>query len=62
MHRLVAIRDAASMLGVSAQTLYRIIGRGELPIVKIGDRTLFRLQDLEQFVAQKTRRMEGGRG
>jgi excisionase family DNA binding protein len=56
VRRLVGIREAAETLGVSTQTLYRLIGRGELSVVKIGDRTLFRLDDLEAFIEQSTRR------
>jgi hypothetical protein len=35
--------------------IYRLIGVGELPVVKIGDRTLFRLGDIEALIARSVR-------
>jgi excisionase family DNA binding protein len=37
-------------LRISRQTAYRLIGVGKLRPVKIGDRTLFRPEDVEAFV------------
>lgn len=38
--------------GVSRATVYRLIRSGDLPVVKIGGRTVFRRADLEAFLAR----------
>ena len=55
VERLLSVREARDVLGVSSQTLYRLIGRGDLPVIKIGVRTLIRPSDLEEFVRRSTR-------
>jgi hypothetical protein len=43
--------------GVSASTLARIVRRGEIPIVKVGDRAFVDRVDLAEFIQRsKTRR------
>jgi excisionase family DNA binding protein len=54
--RLLSVTEACEALNVSRQLLYRMIGAGELPVVKIGDRTLFRPGDIETFIARSTKR------
>ena len=62
MQGLLDVRTASAHLGVSTQTLYRLVAKGEIAVVKIGDRTLFRLHDLEEFVAHNTRRRDRADG
>jgi excisionase family DNA binding protein len=57
--RLLSIREVRETLGVSSQTLYRLIRRGELPAVKIGARTLVREGELDAFVRGLERRRAG---
>lgn len=53
MVELLDIGEARQALGgVSVPTIYRLIGRGELPIVKVASRTFVRASDLEDFVAR----------
>lgn len=53
---LLSIRETAETLGVSRQTVYRLMAAGELPVVKIGDRSLFRPRDVEALIDRSTRR------
>jgi excisionase family DNA binding protein len=55
---LIGIRDAASVLGLSEDTIYRWVERGELPFIRLGTRQIrFRLSDLESWIISRT---EGG--
>lgn len=53
--RLFTVREAAVALSVSSQTLARLVRAGELPVVRIGSRVLFRPADLEDFVDRHSR-------
>jgi excisionase family DNA binding protein len=46
-------RDASVYLGVSTRMLDKLAGKNELPRIKIGSKTLFRVIDLEQFLLTK---------
>lgn len=45
----LSIEDAVNLLPVSRRTLYRMIERGEIPIKKIGQRTVIRRSDIDSF-------------
>lgn len=49
----VAVREAAKRLSVGKSTVWLLIARGELPVVRIGRRTLIRTVDLEAFAASR---------
>jgi len=46
------ISEASLASGIGRTTLYSLIGKGELPIVKIGTRTLIRRIDIESLLAR----------
>lgn len=48
--RLLNIEQVLWVLQVGRSTLYNLINQRQLTAVKIGDRTLFRPSDLEQFI------------
>lgn len=50
MEKLLDVKQACELLGISEATLYRIIRRNEVTIVKLRNRTLFRLADLDELV------------
>ncbi len=50
--------EAARLLSVSPGTVDNLRRRGDLPSIKIGARRLFRVADLDRWIAS---RMEGGR-
>jgi excisionase family DNA binding protein len=51
---LLPVEAAALLLGIGRTTLYELIKRREIAVVRIGRRTLLHRADLEQF-AQKRR-------
>jgi len=50
------VRAVSDQLGVSRQSIYRLVADGSLPVVKIHDRTLFRPSDVAALVERSTRR------
>ncbi len=46
-------RDAAKYLAMSTRTLDKLAADGDLPRIKIGTKTVFRLVDLESFLAER---------
>jgi excisionase family DNA binding protein len=45
-----SVPDAATRIGVSRSTLYTLIAAGQIPIAKVGSRTLVLDQDLHDFL------------
>jgi excisionase family DNA binding protein len=60
-HALLTPTEAARYLGVSADTLsvWRCVGRYALPYIKTGSRVRYRREDLDAWLAKRTR---GGGG
>ena len=56
MDQLLDVGQAQKLLGVSRPTVFRLVRSGEIAVVKIGSRTLFRADDLRHFVDQHVRR------
>lgn len=57
---LLTPREAAFQLGISTRHLWRLTSpRGPIPVVKLGRKTFYRPQDLENFVAEMARRSAG---
>jgi excisionase family DNA binding protein len=52
--------DAARSLGIGKTKLFQLISSGALPAIRLGGRTLIRLEDLEAFTAQLPRWKAGG--
>ncbi|MFP6646321.1 MAG: helix-turn-helix domain-containing protein [Candidatus Latescibacterota bacterium] len=51
--------EAADYLAVGRTTMYDLVGKGALQMVKIGRCTRFRIEDLEDFIeSQLTRRSQ----
>jgi excisionase family DNA binding protein len=46
----LSIKDAARLLGLGRSTIYRLIGDGQLQIVKIGNRTLIKTSSIRSLV------------
>lgn len=49
------VREAAAFLGITAGTVYRLTRAGELPHVRIGRSIRFRIVDLDDYLADKSR-------
>jgi excisionase family DNA binding protein len=50
---LLRIEAAAILLGIGRTTMYELIGRGRIPVVRIGRRTLVHRSDLERFAHEQ---------
>jgi excisionase family DNA binding protein len=42
----------AKVMGVSRSTFYQLLRNGELPLIKIGTRSLIRIADIESKLAE----------
>jgi excisionase family DNA binding protein len=51
----LSVSEACKLLNVSRQLIYRLVEAGQLPIVKLGDRTLFRPRDVEALIERSVR-------
>ena len=49
---MLSVKETAQYLSVSAKTVYRLAHERKLVHYKIGRRTLFRMQDLEGYLAR----------
>ena len=56
MEALHSLADVRRILGVSRPTVHRLVRRGELPVIKVGSRTLIEPADLRDYLAAKKRR------
>lgn len=50
----VTVEEAARRLGIGRSLAYRLIGRGELPVLRLGSPTLVPTAGLEDFVAARS--------
>ncbi len=56
---LLSTAETAELLGVSRSYVYTLIGKGRLPVVRLGKRTLIHRQQLiEQLEREATREPE----
>lgn len=53
---LLRVEAAAILLGIGRTKMYELIQRGEIPVVRIGRRTLLHRSDLEAFAQAQRRR------
>jgi len=55
---LLTVDQAAEWLAISKPTLWRMIRRGEIPVVKIAQRTIrIKLTDIEDYIEDHYGRM-----
>ena len=55
---LLSVEEAADWLAISKPTLWRMIRRGEIPVVKIAQRTIrIKLTDLENYIEKNYGKM-----
>lgn len=52
---LLTIARTAEILAVAERTVRRLIGRGELPPIRLGRLVRIREQDLDRFIEQRMR-------
>ncbi|MGH8988165.1 MAG: helix-turn-helix domain-containing protein [Acidimicrobiales bacterium] len=51
--RFMTVGEVASVLRVSNMTVYRLIGAGELPAVRIGRSFRLRSEDFDRYLADR---------
>ena len=52
LRRLVTAKEAGQYLSLSTDTIYRMASQKKLPYLKIGDRVLFDIKALDQWIAK----------
>lgn len=53
---LLSAPEAAQYLHVHQNTMYRMIKKGEFPVVQIGDRYYIKKSDLESYIEKVSKR------
>lgn len=53
MKLALSVEETAEALGVSSQTVHRLIAAGKLPSFRVERRRLIRPSDLEAYVAER---------
>jgi excisionase family DNA binding protein len=48
----VSVTQGAKIIGVSRSKFYELLKEGELPLIKIGSRSLVRIVDIENKLAE----------
>lgn len=48
--RLISLKEAADYLGISPSNMYRMLKRGEIETMKIGDQWYFTYEQLDQWI------------
>ena len=52
LRRLITAKEAGQYLSLSTDTIYRMASQKKLPYLKIGDRVLFDIKALDQWIAK----------
>jgi excisionase family DNA binding protein len=52
MDRLISSQEAAELLSICRKTLYRIVKRGQLTVVRIGRQAHLRESDVQKLIAE----------
>ena len=52
--RLMDIKEASHYIGLQVDTVYRMVSHRRIPFVKVGRRTLFDVQLLDNWLAEHT--------
>jgi excisionase family DNA binding protein len=61
LRRLITVKEASQYLSLSTDTIYRMAASKKLPYLKIGDRVLFDVKSLDQWVEKHLIREKEGR-
>jgi excisionase family DNA binding protein len=52
---LMSLEEVGRVLSISERSVYRLLRSGELPCLKVGQRTLVEPDQLRQFIANRRR-------
>jgi excisionase family DNA binding protein len=50
IERLLSVEEVSEVLHISERGIYRLVSNGEIPRVKVGQRTLFDPADIRRFI------------
>jgi len=50
LDNLITVKELSAHLKISIPTIYRKLSSGELKSIKVGKRTLFREQDIQEYL------------
>jgi len=56
----VNAKEAARLLGICERTLRTLTKSGELPVVRIMTRVLYSVEDLREFIRQRSKKESNG--
>ena len=62
MGKLLSVHEAAAPLGVSFWTVYRLARGGRMVSVRLGRRTLFAEEDIEELIRTHRSSVQSGPG
>jgi excisionase family DNA binding protein len=48
----ISVNEAASALGMSASTIWKLIAHGRIPVVRLGRRTLIKVEELQRVLTR----------
>lgn len=51
--RTIKVAEAAEYIGVSKDTIYKLVREGEIPHIRLGKRILFRIESLEAWLQER---------
>ena len=51
---LLSLKEVATYLGISKQSLYRMVKGGTIPAYKVGGTWRFRLSEIEEFLRRSS--------
>jgi excisionase family DNA binding protein len=51
--QLLSLEEARARLGIGRTLLYAVLSNGQLPSVRIGERRLIAVRDLEAFIERR---------
>ena len=55
LENLLTVKEVASLLRVSAQTLYKMLEQGDIPAVKVGSQWRFDREKIKAWIEQQAR-------
>lgn len=54
LNKMLNISEVAEITRLSRATLYAFVSRREIPFYKFGTRTLFKIEEIEQWIADRS--------
>lgn len=52
--KLITVKELSDIIRIKKSSIYSLVYKRQIPFVKIGSKTLFKLNDVEKFIEQNT--------